>query len=123
MIKSGNFTILRNENYAKFVNYIESRSENVSLITVSNHRSMFDDPGILGCVVPFPEALRPRNIRWNLCAEEICFQGNAFLESFFAAGKTISIFRGGGVNQPHFLDIARQVAAGDWVHIFPEVHY
>jgi monolysocardiolipin acyltransferase len=116
----GKFVVIENENYQVFKNQIESRGAQVPLITVSNHRSVFDDPGILGCIVPGSMGLKVRNIRWNICAEEVCFQENMLFEAFFAAGKTISIFRGGGINQPNLLDFARQAANGDWLHIFPE---
>ena len=39
---------------------------------------------------------------------------------YSGAGKSLPIWRGGGVNQKLFLDFARLVAAGEWVHIFPE---
>ena len=116
----GNFEVVRNENYRKFLHHIQYRDSDTPLITVSNHRSVFDDPGILSCLLPFPIALTAKNIRWNICAEEVCFQNNVILESFFTAGKTIPIFRGGGVNQQHLLDYARQAADGEWLHIFPE---
>jgi monolysocardiolipin acyltransferase len=65
-------------------------------------------------------ALQPQYIRWNVCAQEFCFQHNAALEAFFGAGHTIPIFRGGGVDQEYLLQFARQAAAGRWLHIFPE---
>jgi monolysocardiolipin acyltransferase len=39
-----------------------------------------------------------------------------------AAGprQALPIWRGGGVDQPLLLDVARRVAKGDWVHVFPE---
>lgn len=37
-----------------------------------------------------------------------------------SAGKTIPIYRGGGVNQKHLLDFAKQAVHGGWLHIFPE---
>ena len=39
---------------------------------------------------------------------------------YSGAGKSLPIWRGGGVNQKLFLDFARLAAAGEWVHIFPE---
>ena len=59
-------------------------------------------------------------MRFSLCAAEYCFQQNALLESYFGAGNTIPILRGSGLNQPFLLGFARKVAAGRWVHIFPE---
>lgn len=120
MITCGSFKVIEDDNYLNFLKRIEQRDHCTPLITVSNHRSVFDDPGVLGCILPLRLALIDRHIRWSICAEEICFQHNALLESFFVAGKTLPIFRGGGVNQCHLLDFARQAAAGDWLHIFPE---
>ncbi len=68
----------------------------------------------------FHLAWSERNIRWSLCAAEYCFQQKAALEAYFGAGHTIPIKRGLGIDQPLFLDFARQVAAGKWVHVFPE---
>lgn len=120
LITGGKFSIYEDDNYCHFVDTIESRPRGAPLLTVSNHRSVFDDPGILSCVLPLRLALITRNIRFSVCAEEVCFQRHALLESFFSAGKTLPVFRGGGVNQPHLLDFARQAVAGEWLHIFPE---
>ena len=40
--------------------------------------------------------------------------------SLQGAGQTLPIWRGGGIDQPLLLDMARQIAAGHWAHIFPE---
>ena len=71
-------------------------------------------------MVKFHLAWSEPNIRWSLCAAEYCFQQKAALEAYFGAGHTIPIKRGLGINQPLFLNFARQVAAGKWVHVFPE---
>ena len=42
------------------------------------------------------------------------------MEAFFRSGKTLPIERGGGVDQPVMALAAGRVAAGDWVHVFPE---
>jgi monolysocardiolipin acyltransferase len=34
--------------------------------------------------------------------------------------QALPIWRGGGVDQPLLLDVARRVSSGDWVHVFPE---
>ncbi len=34
--------------------------------------------------------------------------------------QALPIWRGGGVDQPLLLDVARRVSNGDWVHVFPE---
>ena len=40
---------------------------------------------------------------------------------FFQSGKTLPIERGAGPDQPVMHTVAREVAAGRWLHIFPEV--
>lgn len=40
--------------------------------------------------------------------------------AFFGAGKTLPVWRGGGVNQKLLLDFMRKVSAGEWCHLFPE---
>jgi monolysocardiolipin acyltransferase len=39
---------------------------------------------------------------------------------FFVNGKTLPVVRGAGVEQPVMAAAAWRLAAGDWVHIFPE---
>ncbi|MFN9939423.1 MAG: hypothetical protein ACK56I_08100, partial [bacterium] len=41
-------------------------------------------------------------------------------QAFMGVGQTLPVWRGGGIDQPLLLDMARQVAAGNWAHIFPE---
>jgi len=38
----------------------------------------------------------------------------------YVFGQVMPVHRGGGIDQALFLDFARQMAAGRWVHIFPE---
>lgn len=44
---------------------------------------------------------------------------------FFLNGKTLPILRGEGVSQPVMHTAAARLAAGDWVHLFPEgrIHF
>lgn len=39
---------------------------------------------------------------------------------FFQSGKTLPIERGAGPDQPVMRTVAKQVALGHWLHIFPE---
>ena len=39
---------------------------------------------------------------------------------FFRNGKTLPVDRKGGVEQPIMNVVASRLAAGDWVHLFPE---
>ena len=40
------------ENYEDFLKSITNREKETALITVSNHRSVMDDPGIMGSILP-----------------------------------------------------------------------
>jgi hypothetical protein len=48
------------------------RPKGQGLLTVSNHQSVFDDPGLWGAIMPFWR-LRPERLRWSLCTEDIFF--------------------------------------------------
>jgi len=63
-------------------------------------------------------------MRWSLCAREMCF-ANPLLSQFFLNGKVLPVDRGAGVDQPALRVAARQLARGDWVHLFPEgrIHF
>ena len=93
-----------------------------ALITVSNHRSMFDDPPILSCLLPWSYAVQPKHLRVNMCSQEFCFSDSfpSVIHAFFGTGKSLPIWRGGGINQKLLLDYSRHVAAGEWCHLFPE---
>ena len=92
------------------------------LITVANHHSTFDDPGVLAYMTPlkfFLTEMFHKNNRWTLCTAEVATT-NRFVESFILSGKGIPIYRGGGIEQPCMKVMAELVAAGRWLQIFPE---
>ncbi|GMH43675.1 hypothetical protein BSKO_11597 [Bryopsis sp. KO-2023] len=98
------------------------RPEGVGLITVCNHTSTFDDPGVVSNLVPWSYFLQEGKyggIRWTFCAADICFR-NEFLRQFFITGKTLPVERGGGLDQPSLHQVAEMVKRGDWAHVFPE---
>lgn len=99
-------------------NALDSRTKNVPLLTVSNHHSCFDDPGIWG-VLPFRQVCNHNVIRWSLAAHDICFT-NKYHSLFFMFGKCIPVVRGAGVYQPAVDLCIEKLGNGDWVHIFPE---
>ncbi|KAF5839883.1 phosphate acyltransferase [Dunaliella salina] len=109
-------------NYEQFRQALDHRPRDTGLITIANHVSMFDDPGIPSALTPWARFwLDPweDRVRWTLCAREVCFK-NEFLRQFFAAGKTLPVLRGEGVQQPILRVVAWAAARGDWVHLFPE---
>ena len=92
------------------------------LVTVSNHRSLFDDPGVVSCLLPLPIAIQPRYNRWALCSQEYCFNGAlpGLVHGYIGAGQVLPIRRGGGIDQRLLLDFGRHLARGEWCHVFPE---
>lgn len=118
----GTFNILMDDNYYNFISKAISRHESQPLITISNHRSMFDDPSILSSLLPYWYNIQPKYLRWNVCSQEFCFNDIIpnFIQAYIGAGKTLPIWRGGGINQKLLWDFATKVAQGQWCHIFPE---
>lgn len=101
---------------------ITNKHTTAGLITVSNHRSLFDDPGVVSGILPWFITLRPKYNRWGICSQEFCFNDALprVIQGFLGAGQVLPICRGAGINQKLFLDFARHLAAGEWLHIFPE---
>uniref|UniRef100_A0A336LR37 Tafazzin family protein n=1 Tax=Culicoides sonorensis TaxID=179676 RepID=A0A336LR37_CULSO len=99
-------------------NAIENRTPGIPLLTVSNHHSCFDDPGMWG-LFPLRIACNPNKIRWSLAAHDICFT-QTYHSWFFMFGKCIPVVRGGGVYQPAVDLCIDKLSIGEWVHIFPE---
>lgn len=122
LLSCGRFDIRRDDNYEAFLQAALRRPAGTALITISNHRSMFDDPAVLSSLLPFIHAVQPRYLRFNVCSQEICFNPNlpGAVHAFFGAGKSLPIWRGGGINQRLLLDYTRHAAAGEWCHLFPE---
>lgn len=98
---------------------IEHRHPDQGLVTVSNHRSVVDDPLMLGAMLPPRILWRPHLMRWGLCSVDICFQ-NPLFARFVTAGKALPIMRGAGVGHPFVAAAAEKIVRGDWVHIYPE---
>ena len=99
-----------------------STASSGGLITVSNHASTLDDPFLFCAMLPlsffFTEHVHER-VRWSICAREMCYKSE-LLGQFFKSGKTLPVERGKGLYQPVMGVVARAVARGEWVHVFPE---
>jgi len=95
------------------------RRTGVPLLSVSNHRSCFDDPGIWGAVLTTSELADQASMRWSASAADISFK-NRFTAYFCAAGKVAPIVRGWGVYQQCMNFLLSRLDQGGWVNLFPE---
>ncbi|GAX73579.1 hypothetical protein CEUSTIGMA_g1030.t1 [Chlamydomonas eustigma] len=110
------------ENHDIWLKHVMNRELGRGLITISNHTTLVDDPGVISAITPwwyFWSEPQHHGMRWSMCAKEVCFK-NDLLRQFFANGKVMPIVRGGGVDQPVMTTAANQVATGGWLHVFPE---
>eukprot|EP00960_Hanusia_phi_P048086 758760-Hanusia_phi.AAC.7 len=113
--------IVQDSRHDAWLARIRSRPPGIPLITVANHESCCDDPGLMGALIPWDVAIDPARMRWGICTQEICFpKGKPLVHTFIGCGQALPIRRGGGVDQPLLFDVARELAAGRWVHVFPE---
>jgi monolysocardiolipin acyltransferase len=113
--------LVQDDNYKAMLRYWRRRPRGTGLITVSNHASSLDDPALLAAISPYDVLLQPSRMRWSIATQDLVFpKGKTWIQAFMGAGQTLPIWRGGGIDQPLLLDMARQLAAGNWAHIFPE---
>ncbi len=87
-------------NHERLLDAVENRPPGAGLITVANHTSMFDDPGVLSILMPWSWLwFEPwlNRVRWSLCAREVCFK-NELLRQFFITGNTLPVKRGLGTH-------------------------
>jgi len=124
MHSCGTYEIEDDKAYRKFLQTVlggNGRLQDQGLITVSNHRSLFDDPGVVSCLLPLPIAVQPKLQRWGLCSQEYCFNDAlpGLVKGYIGAGQVLPICRGGGIDQRALLDFARHLACGEWCHVFP----
>jgi len=89
------------------------------LLSVINHHSCFDDPGIWGAILSASQLMDTRRMRWGASASEVIFTSRP-LETFWKLGKVIPIVRGWGVDQPAMRFLQDKLDRGGWVNIFPE---
>lgn len=103
----------------KLHKHVLSREPGRALVTVCNHHSVLDDPGLMSLVVPLEARLNPALMRWSVCTEDICFD-KGFPTLWFSLGKAVPILRGGSLYQKGLATLQERVARGDWAHIFSE---
>eukprot|EP00288_Rhodomonas_lens_P014560 CAMPEP_0177702624 /NCGR_PEP_ID=MMETSP0484_2-20121128/7231_1 /TAXON_ID=354590 /ORGANISM="Rhodomonas lens, Strain RHODO" /LENGTH=380 /DNA_ID=CAMNT_0019213911 /DNA_START=241 /DNA_END=1380 /DNA_ORIENTATION=+ len=117
--------VVDSDAFQDLLSAVRHREPRTPLITVANHVSCMDDPGLMGGLLPWDVTCNPNRMRWGLCTAEVCFSCKSpalapLVHTLAGAGQALPITRGGGINQPLLLDAARQVSAGRWVHVFPE---
>ncbi|XP_050541943.1 tafazzin [Daktulosphaira vitifoliae] len=100
-----------------FMKAIE-RPKHIPLITVSNHDSCFDDPGIWAAF-SWRNIFLAKQARWSLAANDICFT-NSLCAHFFTLGQCIPTIRGNGVYQDAVKFSVELLSQGHWLHLFPE---
>ena len=88
------------------------------LVTVSNHVTAVDDPGVVATLIDAKDFATPGHMRWQMCATDRCFKVRALLP-FFRAGRILPVLRGGGTNHHFVDDVVRKLEEGEWVHVFP----
>ena len=116
MTTYGEYEIVNDENYHHFLELViggKGREEKQQgMITVSNHRTLFDDPGVVSCLLPLSIGIQPKYNRWGICTQEYCFTDKlpAFIKGYFGAGQVLPIKRGGGINQTFFKDFSTFIA-------------
>ena len=62
---TGRFAIRESDEYDQFVNTVINREKGVPLITVSNHRSVADDPLIMSCILPYHLNIQVRVYKYS----------------------------------------------------------
>ena len=95
-----------------------NRSEKRGLLTVSNHLSVMDDPGLFAACLPW-WCLPNSKFRWTICTEDVFF-ANPFVQKLLGAGNGLPLDRSGSLEQPMFQRFQEKLDGGNWCHIFPE---
>ena len=105
--------------HEKYLNVLgDKRPPNQALLTLSNHQSTIDDPGLLAAVTPYKIMTDPLASRWGWCAREMCFPSK-FTGWFFLHGKIFPIVRGLGLFQQGVREAEEHLVRGEHMHIFP----
>ena len=103
----------------RLVAAVEERDEGVGLVTVSNHVSIYDDPFTVAAAVPWMWLWDTHKLRSTLCATNRCFF-HPVIGKILSLGRVLPVQRGDGMYQPYMDDVVARVAAGEWIHLFPE---
>jgi len=94
------------------------REKGRPMLTVSNHQSVLDDPGLWCVLLPWWR-MRPEQFRWSICTEDVFF-AVPFLSPVYGAGNVMPLDRSGSLEQPLFKRFFEKLTGGSWCHIFAE---
>ena len=95
------------------------RTRKYPLITVCNHESCLDDPGLWGALFPWRWIFNPERHRWSAAAYDICFT-KPLHTAFFSFGKTFPIMRGQGIHQMAVEFATELLKDNKFLHVFPQ---
>lgn len=107
--------VLNHTDFVSLERLDRARRSGRGLLTLSNHVSIADDPLLTSCFV----SGRWDETRWT-AVDILNFFSTPWMAELFNAGKGVPIIRGGGIDQPGMTFLKERLAAGDWVHVFPE---
>jgi len=114
------FSKVNVHNNAVFMEKVMNRPPKESLLTICNHISTIDDPGVWGMLFDYKFFwFQTHLLRWSLGAKELMFT-NPLFNYFFGSGRVIPIVRGAGLNQEGVNKAIEMLNKGEWVHMFPE---
>ena len=107
--------VLNHTDFVDLERLDRARNSGRGLLTLANHVSIADDPLLTSCFV----SGRWEETRWT-AVDVLNFFSTPWMAELFNAGKGVPIIRGGGIDQPGMTFLKERLAAGDWVHVFPE---
>lgn len=71
---TGDFSVVQDHRYMNFLNRLLTRESGRGLLTVSNHRSLVDEPCILSSILPYWMNIQPKFVRYSLCGKKLYSQ-------------------------------------------------
>lgn len=109
------------QNHDVFLKTVDEhyKKRNYCLITISNHQSCLDDPGLWGALYPWRWIFNSERHRWSAAAHDVCFTKPVHT-MFFSLGKTFPVIRGKGIHQvalDYALDLMKR---NEFLHVFPQ---
>lgn len=91
------------------------RPKGTALLSVSNHIATIDDPHLLSSIVPYGTLWRGSEMRWGVCASDVCFRDGSILKRLADSAKVLPVQRHGGVWQAELDTVHDKLKDGDWV--------